>query len=220
MAWALAAIVLVAHLATSAGYGYFRDELYYLACSAHPALGYVDFPPLLAWWLRPWRAIAGDSTLALRLPSALAAAATVLLGAALVRALGGDRRAVVPALVPVMLAPIYLGTFAILSPNAFDVVVWSAALLIALRLLTTPSPQDWIALAVVLALGFWNRHGIVFLVAGLAAGVLLTPARRLLRERTAWAAIGLAAVLVVPIAAPGAAAPAGLTAILAGLRGL
>ena len=46
MAWALAAIVLAAHLATSAGYGYFRDELYYLACSAHPALGYVDFPPI------------------------------------------------------------------------------------------------------------------------------------------------------------------------------
>src|SRR5690349_3869126 len=108
MAWALAAVVLVAHLATSPGYGYFRDELYYLACSAHPALGYVDFPPLLAWWLGPWRAIAGDSLLALRLPPAVCAAATVLLSAAHVRALGGGRRAIVPAVVPVMLAPIYV----------------------------------------------------------------------------------------------------------------
>src|SRR5260370_3756770 len=27
-------------------YGIFRDELYYLACSEHLALGYVDQPPL------------------------------------------------------------------------------------------------------------------------------------------------------------------------------
>ncbi len=141
MAWALAAIVLVAHLVTSAGYGYFRDELYYVACSAHPALGYVDFPPLLAWWLGPWRAIAGDSTFALRLPSALAAATTVLLTAAMVRELGGDRRAVAPALVPVVLAPIYVGTFGILTPNAFDVVAWSAVLLVALRLLRAPEGE-------------------------------------------------------------------------------
>jgi hypothetical protein len=36
------------HLLANAlgGYGYFRDELYYLACSRHLAAGYVDQPPL------------------------------------------------------------------------------------------------------------------------------------------------------------------------------
>ena len=198
MAWALAAIVLVAHLATSAGYGYFRDELYYVACSAHPALGYVDFPPLLAWFLAPWRALAGDSLVVLRFPPAACAAATVLLTAALVRALGGGRRAVVPAVVPVMLAPIYVGIFSILTPNALDVVVWAAILLVVVRLLEAPTNRRWMLLGVLFGVGFLNRHAIVFLAAGLGVGLLATRARRLLFGRGALLAAGSAGALALP----------------------
>ena len=37
------------HLATAAVYGFFIDELYFLACGEHLAWGYVDFPPLTAF---------------------------------------------------------------------------------------------------------------------------------------------------------------------------
>ncbi|MGB5999045.1 MAG: glycosyl transferase, family 39, partial [Thermoanaerobaculia bacterium] len=46
---------LLIHLLTAQGYGYFRDELYYLACADHLAFGYVDQPPLsifLLWLVR------------------------------------------------------------------------------------------------------------------------------------------------------------------------
>lgn len=33
-------------LACLGPYGWFRDELYYVACSEHLAWGYVDHPPL------------------------------------------------------------------------------------------------------------------------------------------------------------------------------
>ena len=33
---------------TASNYGYFRDELYYVAAGRHPAFGYVDFPPFAA----------------------------------------------------------------------------------------------------------------------------------------------------------------------------
>ncbi|HKS03750.1 MAG TPA: hypothetical protein VJR49_00215, partial [Chthoniobacterales bacterium] len=43
---------LAIHLLTNRGYGYFRDELYFIACARHLDWGYVDFAPLSAWFLR------------------------------------------------------------------------------------------------------------------------------------------------------------------------
>jgi hypothetical protein len=43
-----ALIKLLIHLFTNGQYGYFRDELYFLACSEHLDWGYVDFAPLVA----------------------------------------------------------------------------------------------------------------------------------------------------------------------------
>ena len=37
---------LIIHLAVAGRYGFFRDELYYIACANRLAWGYVDHPPL------------------------------------------------------------------------------------------------------------------------------------------------------------------------------
>src|ERR1700734_3392281 len=64
---AIAATKLAVHLYASHSYGYFVDELYYLACSRHLDWGYVDQPPLIAvvTWL--WRSVLGQSLPAIRL---------------------------------------------------------------------------------------------------------------------------------------------------------
>ncbi len=47
VAYGLAAIKLLVHALTLRPYGFFRDELYYIACSDHLDWGYVDQPPFL-----------------------------------------------------------------------------------------------------------------------------------------------------------------------------
>src|SRR5580693_496911 len=70
----LAAFKFLAGLYSAPHYSYFRDELYYLACSRHLDWGYVDQPPLIA--LITWlvRVLLGQSLAAIRLLPALAGA--------------------------------------------------------------------------------------------------------------------------------------------------
>jgi 4-amino-4-deoxy-L-arabinose transferase-like glycosyltransferase len=85
---AIALITVGLLLAIAGRYGYFRDELYYLACGKHPAWGYVDQPPLIAWiaWLLAHTI--GQSLFAIRLLPALAIGLSVYLSSRVARELG------------------------------------------------------------------------------------------------------------------------------------
>src|SRR5207247_4867858 len=87
----VAALALVLHAFAIQRYGYFRDELYYLACSQHLAWGYLDQPPFSLAVLALVRHTIGDSLVALRLLPAIAGAATVFLAGFMVREMGGGR---------------------------------------------------------------------------------------------------------------------------------
>jgi len=86
----LAIVALIVHLLTIRRYGYFRDELYYIACARHLDFGYVDLAPLSAFLLRIELILFGSSLFALRIFPALASALTFALASS-VGASGGLR---------------------------------------------------------------------------------------------------------------------------------
>src|SRR5258708_14472162 len=88
---ALAACKLLVHLYAGRHYGYFVDELYYLACSRHLDWGYVDQPPLIALITWVARTLFGDSLAAIRFFPAVAGAAEVGLTSLITPGLGGER---------------------------------------------------------------------------------------------------------------------------------
>ena len=103
----LSMATLLLHVLADSNYGYFRDELYFLACGRHLAWGYVDQPPLIAAIAEFSRGLLGDSLRAIRFFPALAGAGKVLLTGLICIELGGRRYAQVLACVAVMTAPIY-----------------------------------------------------------------------------------------------------------------
>src|SRR5690348_14261389 len=105
----LAALKLAVHLATLSGYGWFRDELYYVTCSERLAWGYVDHPPLSVVVLAAWRALFGGSVEAARVVPALAGAGVVALAGAIAIELGGGKLAVFVAAFAELCAPALFG---------------------------------------------------------------------------------------------------------------
>jgi hypothetical protein len=196
----LALIKLVVHLVTNAGggYGYFRDELYYLACSGHLDLGYVDQPPLSIYILAVSRLLFGDSIFALRLLPAVAGAATVFLTGLIARRLGGGKTAQALASLASIVSIIYLGMNSFYSMNSFDILLWTLALYALIRLLQTDDPRYWLLVGSVLGLGLLNKIGVLWLGFGIFVSVLLTEQRRWFAAMWPWVAGAIALLLFVP----------------------
>ncbi|HEY2954183.1 MAG TPA: glycosyltransferase family 39 protein [Candidatus Eisenbacteria bacterium] len=195
---ALALAKLLLHFTAITRYGWFRDELYYLVCAQHPAAGYVDQPPLSIWILGLARLLFGDSLFAIRLLPALAGATTVFLTGRIARELGGGRFAQALAALAAVVAPVFLGTDHVYSMNSFDILLWTLAAFVTLRVLATGSPRHWLLLGAVLGLGLLNKVSVMWLMAGLGAGLLLSPQRAALRTRWPWCAGAIALLLFAP----------------------
>lgn len=179
-------------------WGLYRDELYYLACGAHPGWGYVDHPPLIGWVAWGLGAAGGTSLTTIRLLPALVAGATVMVQGELTRELGGNRFARLFSQVTTALAPILISLFGVFSMNAFDVLCWATASWLAARLLRTENPRYWLPLGLVLGVGLLNKLSPVFWGFGFAVGLVLTRDWRHLRRPHFWGGVGLAVALVSP----------------------
>jgi hypothetical protein len=81
------------------GYGYFRDEMYYLICGRHLTWGYVDHGPLVAVQARLAETLFGKSLVGLRMFAAIGGGMRVFLTGILAWALGGRRAAQVLAMI-------------------------------------------------------------------------------------------------------------------------
>src|SRR6266702_6231274 len=185
-------------LAVSARYGYHRDELYFLAAGHHPAFGYVDQPAITPLLARISSALFGNSPAGLRVLPALALAGLIVITATLSRMLGAGRAGQLLAALATATCAEYLGTAHLLTTTAPDFLAWGIMLVLVMRLLASEDQRWWLAVGACAGIGADAKWNIGFLVAALAAGFALTPARKLLMSRYLLAGAMLAAALALP----------------------
>lgn len=200
---ALAAVVAVALGVTSAWYGWFGDEMYFLSAGARPSWGYADQPPLLPLLARALDALAPGSLVVLRLPATLLVAATVVLAAAVAADLGGRRRAQLTAAAATAICPYLLATGHLLATSTVDPVCWVLVLWLVVRWIRTEDdrrPRDRLLLAVglVTAVALADKMLIPVLLVGLLLGVAVAGPRRMLTRPALWVGMVLAALSTVP----------------------
>ena len=191
----IALVYFALHLATSTRYGYFRDALYYLACSEHLAFGYVDQPPLIAVLGRIARHTLGTSLPALLFWPALAGSARIVLTAAFARELGAGRFGTVLAAALAITPGVWWVIDHQFAMNGFEPLLWGGLAFVAVRLIKTGNPKLWLAFGAIAGVGLQTKYSIVAFASALVAGFLLTRQRKLLF--TPWLLAGGAIALLI-----------------------
>lgn len=191
--------IFLLHLITNlmGAYGFFRDELYYIACSDHLAWGYVDQPPFSLFLLKISRIIFGDSLTAIRLVPSLMHAATIVITGMMVKEMGGKTMAIFLACLAVTCSLIHIGMSVIYSMNAIDIFLWSLATYLIIKLINTQNQKIWIWIGLVLGIGLLNKISVLFLGAGIFVGIVFTN-RSWFAHKYIYIAGGLVLLLFLP----------------------
>lgn len=202
VAWLLlllpAAAQFILHYLTNGRYGIFRDEYYYLACADRLALGYVDQPALSIWILAAWKSLFGDSLQSIRILPALCGSGLIFLTGALAAQMGGRAWAQLFAGLAVAIGAAGLVIGGFYSMNAFDLIFWTGAYFLLVRLARTGDGRMWIWLGLWLGLGLMNKIGILVFGIALVPGLILTAHRRHFLDKRLWIAGGIAAAFLIP----------------------
>jgi Dolichyl-phosphate-mannose-protein mannosyltransferase len=194
----IAVFYFAAHMATATRYGYFRDALYYLACSEHLDWGYVDQPPLIAviGWIA--RHTLGTSLQALLVWPALAGCGRILLTAAFAHELGARRFGTTLAAVLAATPAVWYVLDHQFAMNALEPLFWTGCAYALLRMINTGNVMLWLTFGAIGGLGLENKYSMAFFASAIVAGLLLTPQRKLLFTPWLVAGAGVALLIFLP----------------------
>lgn len=188
------AVLAVLLTATSGGFGYHRDELYFRMLE--PAWGYVDQPPLTPAIARLMAGIS-DELWVLRIPATVSAVLAVLVVALIAREVGGGRFAQGLAAWGFGFGAFPLSFGHVLFTASIDLVIWPLICLLVIRALLR-DPRWWVAVGVVIGVSTTNKLLVGVLVLSLAVGILALGPRTPLRSWWFWLGVAAATVLALP----------------------
>jgi 4-amino-4-deoxy-L-arabinose transferase-like glycosyltransferase len=179
-----------------------EDEAYYRLWAQHLQAGYLDHPPMIAWWIRLGEQLCGDTALGVRLVPALSTGLVTWLIGDLARRLGLAAAAAERA------ALWYNATFTIAlggmlaTPDTPACLFWTLTLWQLARVWQGESRAWWLGAGLAAGLCCLSKYSGLFLAPGVLAWLLLAPGGFAeLKRPWPW----LAAVLAVAAFAPNVA---------------
>ncbi len=167
-------------------YGYFGDELYFLAAGRRPAFGYADQGPVLPLLARAMDTIAPGSYFVLRLPAVALTVLAIVLTALIAREFGGGRWAQLLATLGYATSPFLLLQGKILTTNAVDTVLWVIITWCVVRWVRTRRDGLLLCAALVTAVDMQVKWLIPFFWICVAVTALIFGPRELVRRPLLW----------------------------------
>ncbi|QFR33365.1 glycosyltransferase family 39 protein [Ancylobacter sp. TS-1] len=193
------AALLVWRLVLAASVPLVPDEAYYALWAQGLSAGYLDHPPMIAFFIRAGQMLAGDTALGVRLACVLSVVpASVFVWRAAALLLDDPRAGPLAAVLFNATIFGFLG-MTLATPDA-PLALFSAAMVYgAARLLRAPRPALWLALGVATGLAMLSKYSGAMLAGGFALAVLAVPAlRRQLLRAWPWLALAVAVLVCLP----------------------
>jgi 4-amino-4-deoxy-L-arabinose transferase-like glycosyltransferase len=174
------------------------DEAYYWVWSRALAAGYLDHPPMVAWWIRAGTTLGADDPLGVRLLGPFSAAlGTLLLRDAADRLFPGRDAGLTAAVL--LNATLAMGAGAVvMTPDTPLLLFWTATLWAAARIAAGGPSAWWIAAGAFAGLAALSKYTAAFLPLGLGLYILIA-SPGWLRRREPWMGGLVAALLFVPV---------------------
>lgn len=181
--WIFAVINLLIHILVNvfAGYGIFRDELYYLACATRLDWGYVDQPPLSIFMLKGIVAFLGDSVFAIRLLPAIFGSIAIYFTGLIAKKFGADTFGIAIACIMALIAPVRLAFGTIYSMNSIDLMLWTIAFYMFVLIIDGGTAKLWLWLGLLTGLGMMNKISMGWFCLGIFIALIATPQRKHLK---------------------------------------
>ena len=173
-------------------------ESYLWLCAQRPALGYYDYPGMIAWmgWLST--TLFGHSPLGVRAVTILSGGAMVWFVFLAARRLYDERIARLAAFLAA-LVPDFLVFAAYATPDAPCLLFWSATVWALAHALSGGPPRWWYLAGLFLGLAMDSKYHAVFLGLGVFGFLLASPEQRSwLKRKEPWLAVGVALVAFSP----------------------
>jgi len=174
------------------------EEAYYWNYAKHLDIGYLDHPLIVAWIIRLFVELMGNTEVAVRAGAFLCWLVTAWFSFRLTRDILG-RTAAWGALAIVAVLPgfFFFGLF--MSPDAPLVACWSAAIYFMHRIVAREDRRAWLWLGVSIGLGMSSKYTIALLAAAFVLFVVFDrPSRRWLARPEPYVAAAIALVLFSP----------------------
>ncbi|WP_225727609.1 MULTISPECIES: glycosyltransferase family 39 protein [unclassified Nocardia] len=188
----------VALLFSSGRYGFFGDEMYFVAAGHRLSFGYADQGPVLPLIARLMDELASGSLVALRLPAVLVTLAAIVFSALIAREFGGSRTAQVLAAAAYATSPFLLLQGAQLSTNVIDSALWVPITWLLIRWVRTRHDVLLLWAGIVTAVDMQVKWLIPAFWIAVVLSVFACGPRELLRRPLLWAGGAITLAATVP----------------------
>jgi 4-amino-4-deoxy-L-arabinose transferase-like glycosyltransferase len=176
--WITLAVLTVVRLIAAAYAGLSEDEAYYRLWALAPSYGYLDHPPMVAWWIAAGQWLLGDNALAIRLLSVLSVVVGTLALWRTAWILSGSKRLADRAALWLQAAFLVGIGAVVMTPDTPSVMFWGLSLWAVAELDRSQNPRWLLAMGCFAGLGLVSKYSGLFFGAGFVLWIVTDRASR------------------------------------------